>query len=213
MTTTKPIRMTTRPNNVFMRFCHDLSENQKFEVVITIVILLNMVQMGLKHDAASPKFNKAMMYANYIFTGIYTVEALLKIIGTRKFYFYKSWNIFDFVIVMCAWLGIALDSVAKKFLIDPSILRSLRLFQVARILRVIQVAKGIRRLLYTLVCSLPALLNIGTLLLLIVYIYAVMGVAMFGHVKRQGILNDQVYFIKSFFNVSNVFKGYGNFCY
>ena len=192
MAKTKPIRMVTRPTNKFMKFCYDMSENQKFEVVITIIILLNMVQMSMEHDSASDEFNNAMVYANYVFTVIYTLEAILKIIGTRKFYFYKSWNIFDFVIVVFAWLGIAMDSVMSESVIDPSILRSFRVFRVARILRIIQMAKGIRRLLYTLICSLPALINIGTLLLLIIYIYAVVGVAMFGYVRRQGTLNDQV---------------------
>ncbi|XP_063675163.1 sodium channel protein type 9 subunit alpha-like isoform X8 [Bolinopsis microptera] len=194
MAKTKPIRMVTRPTNKFMKFCYDMSENQKFEVVITIIILLNMVQMSMEHDSASPEFDEAMTYANYVFTVIYTLEAILKIIGTRKFYFFKSWNIFDFVIVVFAWLGIAMDAVMNDTVIDPSILRSFRVFRVARILRIIQMAKGIRRLLYTLICSLPALINIGTLLLLIIYIYAVVGVAMFGYVRRQGTLNDQVNF-------------------
>ena len=193
MAKTKPIRMVTRPKNKFMKFCYDMSENQKFEVVITIIILLNMVQMAMEHDNAKEQFTNAMFITNYVFTVIYTLEAMLKIIGTRKFYFYKSWNIFDFVIVVFAWLGIAMDSVIPNSVIDPSILRSFRVFRVARILRIIQMAKGIRRLLYTLICSLPALINIGTLLLLIIYIYAVVGVAMFGYVRRQGILNDQVF--------------------
>ena len=175
-----------------MRFCYDLSENQKFEVVITIIILLNMVQMSMEHDGATDEFNHAMFIANLVFTVIYTFEAVLKIIGTRRFYFYKSWNIFDFVIVVFAWLGIIIDKITVNSVIDPSILRSFRVFRVARILRIIQMAKGIRRLLYTLICSLPALINIGTLLLLIIYIYAVVGVAMFGYIRRHGTLNDQV---------------------
>ena len=35
-------------------------------------------------------------------------------------------------------------------------------------------------------------MNIGTLLMLIIYIYSVVGVAMFGTVQRAGILTDQV---------------------
>ena len=191
--------MVTRPTNKFMKFCYDMSENQKFEVIITIIILLNMVQMSMEHDNAGVEFNDAMVIANLVFTVIYTLEAILKIIGTRKFYFYKSWNIFDFVIVVFAWLGILMDKITVNTVIDPSILRSFRVFRVARILRIIQMAKGIRRLLYTLICSLPALINIGTLLLLIIYIYAVVGVAMFGYVRRQGILNDQVSLLKIYF--------------
>lgn len=195
MAKTKPIRMVSRPRNKFMRFCYDMSEDQKFEVIITIIILLNMVQMSMEHEGMTDSFKDAMMYANFVFTIIYTLEAILKIIGTRKFYFYKSWNIFDFVIVVFAWIGILMDELSTgESVIDPSILRSFRVFRVARILRIIQMAKGIRRLLYTLICSLPALINIGTLLLLLVYIYSVVGVAMFGYVRRNGILNDQVNF-------------------
>ena len=192
MTKTKPMRMVSPPKNPIMKYCYQLSDGQVFEILITVVILLNMVQMCMEHHNASAEFNEAMWWANLVFSIIYTVEAAIKLIGHRKFYFYKSWNVFDFVIVVAAWFGMVIDMVEMDSFIDPSILRCFRVFRVARILRIIQMAKGIRRLLYTLVCSLPALMNIGTLLMLIIYIYSVVGVAMFGTVQRQGILTDQV---------------------
>ena len=64
MAKTKPIRMVSRPTNKFMKFCYDMSENQKFEVVITIIILLNMVQMSMEHDSASKEFEDAMARAH-----------------------------------------------------------------------------------------------------------------------------------------------------
>lgn len=186
--------MVSPPTNPIMKFCYKLSDGQPFEIFITVIILLNMVQMCLDHHNASPKFLEVMNWANLIFSIIYTIEAAIKLIGHRKFYFYKSWNVFDFVIVLAAWFGMLIDSLNVESFINPSILRCFRVFRVARILRIIQMAKGIRRLLYTLVCSLPALMNIGTLLMLIIYIYAVVGVAMFGTVQIQGILTDQVAF-------------------
>lgn len=57
-----------------------------------------------------------------------------------------------------------------------------------------QAAKGIRKLLFALVVSLPALFNIGALLALITFIYAIIGMSVFGHVKQQGALNDIVNF-------------------
>ena len=42
--------------------------------------------------------------------------------------------------------------------------------------------------------SLPALFNIGALLALITFIYAIIGMTLFGHVKHHGALNDQVNF-------------------
>lgn len=57
-----------------------------------------------------------------------------------------------------------------------------------------QAAKGIRKLLFALVVSLPALFNIGALLALITFIYAIIGMSVFGHVKEQGALDDIVNF-------------------
>ncbi|CAB4058904.1 DSC1 [Lepeophtheirus salmonis] len=69
-----------------------------------------------------------------------------------------------------------------------------RVFRIGRILRLIKAAKGIRKLLFALMVSLPALFNIGALLALITFIYAIIGMTLFGHVKHQGALNDQVNF-------------------
>ena len=55
-------------------------------------------------------------------------------------------------------------------------------------------AKGIRKLLFALMVSLPALFNIGALLSLITFIYAIIGMTLFGHVMHAGALNDQVNF-------------------
>ncbi len=62
------------------------------------------------------------------------------------------------------------------------------------LLRLIKAAKGIRKLLFALMVSLPALFNIGALLALITFIYAIIGMTLFGHVRHQGAINDQVNF-------------------
>ena len=58
----------------------------------------------------------------------------------------------------------------------------------------VQAAKGIRKLLFALIVSLPALFNIGALLALITFIYAIIGMTIFGHVKHQGAIDDLVNF-------------------
>ena len=61
------------------------------------------------------------------------------------------------------------------------IFRILRIFRVFRILRLLKgpAAKGIKDLIMTMVLSFPALINVGSLLGLIVFIYAVLGVNLF----------------------------------
>jgi voltage-gated cation channel len=61
-------------------------------------------------------------------------------------------------------------------------------------LKYFQAAKGIRKLLFALVVSLPALFNIGALLALLLFVYAILGMSLFGHVKQTGALNDMINF-------------------
>ena len=79
-------------------------------------------------------------------------------------------------------------------IINPSLLRVFRVARVARLLRILHFAKGIRQLLVALIISLPALLNVGTLLFLVIFIYAVVGMSTFGHIKKQGNLDETVNF-------------------
>lgn len=51
----------------------------------------------------------------------------------------------------------------------------------------------------TFIVTLPALVNVGGLLLLLLYLYSVLGVFLFAEVKRNGMMNDVINF-ESFFN-------------
>lgn len=91
--------------------------------------------------------------------------------------------------------GAVLDEMrAHDTVVNPSLLRVLRIFRIARLLRLLEFAKGIRQLLMALMISLPALFNIGTLLFVIIFIFAIIGMSTFGHVKKQGALDDIVNF-------------------
>ncbi|CAG5122331.1 unnamed protein product, partial [Candidula unifasciata] len=76
------------------------------------------------------------------------------------------------------------------FFISPTLLRVIRVFRVGRILRLVKSAKGIRTLLFSLAVSLPALFNIGLLLGLVMFIYAIMGMNFFQSCPQKFGLND-----------------------
>ena len=97
--------------------------------------------------------------------------------------------------------GVIIDDIIRTVFITPTLLRVVRVFRIGRVLRLIKVAKGIRKLLFALVISLPALFNIGMLLLLLMFIYSIFGMSSFGNVKRTVGMNDLVNFetfIRSF---------------
>ena len=60
----------------------------------------------------------------------------------------------------------------------------LPIFRIVRLFRLVEFAKGIRQLLWVLMMSLPALFNTGTLLFMVMFIYAIIGMSAFVHVKR-----------------------------
>lgn len=59
-------------------------------------------------------------------------------------------------------------------------LNLLRIFRIARVFRLIPKAKGLRTMFQTLLVSLPALGNVGSVLFLFFFIFAIMGMNLFG---------------------------------
>lgn len=90
--------------------------------------------------------------------------------------------------------GIVLADIIEKYFVSPTLFRVIRLARIGRILRLIRGAKGIRTLLFALMMSLPALFNIGLLLFLVMFIYAIFGMANFAYVKRQAGIDDMFNF-------------------
>lgn len=90
--------------------------------------------------------------------------------------------------------GIILENLQQSLSINPSLLRVVRVFRIGRLLRFFESARGIRKLLFSLMVSVPALFNIGALLFLVMFIYAIFGMSLFGRVKKTGALNSVVNF-------------------
>ncbi|XP_026814235.1 sodium channel protein 60E-like isoform X1 [Rhopalosiphum maidis] len=190
----KPQKVIKRPVNQFMAIFYDLSNSRRFEIAIFVLIFLNMLTMGIEHYNQPVSVFFILEVCNAFFTTVFGLEALVKIIGLRFHYFTVPWNVFDFLLVLASVLGILMEDIMIDFPVSPTLLRVVRVFRIGRILRLIKAAKGIRKLLFALIVSLPALFNIGALLGLITFIYAIIGMSVFGHVKKQKAINDMVNF-------------------
>jgi len=96
--------------------------------------------------------------------------------------------------------GIFFESYMNTHLsFSPTVIRVVRVVKVGRVLRLVEGARGIRTLLFALVISLPALLNIGLLLFLVIFIYSIFGMNLFMYVKYDGSINE-------LFNFENIFR-------
>ncbi|ETO22344.1 voltage-gated cation channel, partial [Reticulomyxa filosa] len=87
-------------------------------------------------------------------------------------YISDHWNKFDFVISVVGVVGLASGSTLR--------LNVFRLFRIARLLRLINKAQTLKILFWTLIESAPSLWNVGLLLLVIFFIYAIIGMNLFG---------------------------------
>ena len=79
----------------------------------------------------------------------------------------------------------ASELLAQYLPIPPMLLRVLRILRILRILRLLKGAKQLRDLLVTMILSFPSLLNVASLLGLIIFIYAVLGVNLFTFLVHQ----------------------------
>ncbi|XP_053401964.1 sodium channel protein type 4 subunit alpha B-like isoform X1 [Mercenaria mercenaria] len=194
-----PIKAIPRPNWFPANHLFDLTTSQKFDILIMIVIMLNMVTMTMEHYGQTETFTDTLYWVNFSFIVIFTAECVMKLLALRQYYFKIPWNVFDFVVVVLSILGLALGGYLEEFLVSPTLLRVVRVFRVGRVLRLVKSAKGIRTLLFSLAVSLPALFNIGLLLFLVLFIYAVFGMNFFKdvHVPYAGL--DDVFNFQTFF--------------
>ncbi|XP_075789647.1 sodium channel protein type 2 subunit alpha-like isoform X3 [Pelodiscus sinensis] len=190
----KPQKPIPRPRNKFQGFVFDIVTKQAFDISIMVLICLNMVTMMVETDDESDEMKDILYWINLVFIVLFTGECVLKLISLRHYYFTIGWNIFDFVVVILSIIGMFLDKVIEKYFVSPTLFRVVRLARIGRILRLIKGAKGIRTLLFALMMSLPALFNIGLLLFLVMFIYAIFGMSKFAYVKKEAGIDDMFNF-------------------
>ncbi|XP_061648380.1 sodium channel, voltage-gated, type I-like, alpha isoform X2 [Phyllopteryx taeniolatus] len=186
----KPQKPIPRPSNKIQAYIFDITTKQAFDVVIMVLIWLNMVAMMVETDDQSDKKKDILSWINGVFICVFTGECLLKMIALRQYFFTNGWNVFDFIVVVLSIIGMSLSELIEKYFVSPTLFRVIRLARIGRVLRLIKSAKGIRTLLFALMMSLPALFNIGLLLFLVMFIYAIFAMSNFAYVKKESGIDD-----------------------
>ncbi|XP_060944186.1 sodium channel, voltage-gated, type I-like, alpha isoform X4 [Limanda limanda] len=186
----KPQKPIPRPSSKIQGYVFDFTTKQAFDIVIMVLIWLNMVTMMVETEDQSEEKKDTLAKINVVFICIFSGECLLKMISLRHYFFTNGWNIFDFIVVILSIIGCFLADIIEAYFVSPTLFRVIRLARIGRVLRLIKSAKGIRTLLFALMMSLPALFNIGLLLFLVMFIYAIFGMSNFAYVKRESGIDD-----------------------
>ncbi|XP_066283363.1 voltage-dependent L-type calcium channel subunit alpha-1D-like isoform X4 [Branchiostoma lanceolatum] len=181
----KPLRRYVPKNPIQYKFWYVVN-SQTFEYTMFILIMLNTVSLAMKFHGQPTEYSEAMDYLNYFFTTVFTIECILKILAYKpKNYFLDAWNSFDFIIVLGSIVDILVSALSKPGAEVPSI-NFFRLFRVMRLIKLLSRGEGIRTLLWTFIKSFQALPYVALLILMLFFIYAVVGMQMFGKIE----LND-----------------------
>ncbi|KAJ8784062.1 hypothetical protein J1605_008562 [Eschrichtius robustus] len=188
----KPQRPIPRPLNKCQGLVFDLVTHQVFDIIIIILIFLNMVSMMAESYGQSKAMELFLERLNLAFVVVFTIECLIKIFALRQYYFISGWNLFDCVIVVISIVSTMVSALKTQAHIPfpPTLFRIVRLARIGRILRLVRAARGIRTLLFALMMSLPSLFNIGLLLFLVMFIYAIFGMNCFCKVKEESGIDD-----------------------
>uniref|UniRef100_A0A6Q2Y1G2 Ion transport domain-containing protein n=1 Tax=Esox lucius TaxID=8010 RepID=A0A6Q2Y1G2_ESOLU len=162
---------------------HTLCTTYYLDLFITFIICINVITMSLEHYSQPHSLDLALKYCNYFFTSTFVLETLLKLtaFGFRRF-FKDRWNQLDLAIVLLSVMGITLEEIdySASLPINPTIIRIMRVLRIARVLKLLKMATGMRALLDTVVQALPQVGNLGLLFMLLFFIYAALGVELFG---------------------------------
>ncbi|XP_047738832.1 voltage-dependent T-type calcium channel subunit alpha-1G [Hyalella azteca] len=145
-------------------------------------------------------YSKGRLFVHNLVTSKYFDLAIAAVIGlnvvTMAMEFYKMpkivaraikcprWNQLDVVIVLLSVAGIVLEEMKSEIIpINPTIIRVMRVLRIARVLKLLKMAKGIRALLDTVMQALPQVGNLGLLFFLLFFIFAALGVELFGRLE------------------------------
>ncbi|XP_053523820.1 voltage-dependent N-type calcium channel subunit alpha-1B [Artibeus jamaicensis] len=170
------------PTNLLRRFCHYIVTMRYFEMVILVVIALSSIALAAEDPVRtdSPR-NNVLKYLDYIFTGVFTFEMVIKMIDLGLLlhpgaYFRDLWNILDFIVVSGALVAFAFSGSKGK---DINTIKSLRVLRVLRPLKTIKRLPKLKAVFDCVVNSLKNVLNILIVYMLFMFIFAVIAVQLF----------------------------------
>ncbi|XP_053462725.1 voltage-dependent L-type calcium channel subunit alpha-1S [Nycticebus coucang] len=190
------------PQNPYQYKVWYLVTSSYFEYLMFALIMLNTICLGMQHYNQSEEMNHISDILNVAFTIIFTLEMILKLMAFKaRGYFGDPWNVFDFLIVIGSIIDVILSEI-DTFLassgglyclgggcgnVDPDESARIssaffRLFRVMRLIKLLSRAEGVRTLLWTFIKSFQALPYVALLIVMLFFIYAVIGMQMFGKI-------------------------------
>lgn len=147
-------------------------------------ILINAAALSMIWNNIDEQVIMISEEIQYFSNIIFIAEAAIKIIAQNKIYFKDNWNIFDFSVVCMGILSMSLEN--QPWLAKLTIFRILR---VCRVLRLLKKAKRLYIIFNSFLHTIPAFINVGSLILVLIFIFSCLGNRLFAKIMITGSLD------------------------
>lgn len=160
--------------NRFIEIVRKIVNSSLFNNFLFVLILLSAVIIGIEtYPGLAKQYNEILSLIDQLIIGIFTLEIALKIISNGKkpwIYFTDPWNVFDFIIVFICLIPFN----------DTHYFAVFRILRVLRIFRMITILPKLKLIVNALLKSIPSMGYIIILIGILFYVYAIVGVFVFG---------------------------------
>ena len=163
-------------------------DDSTFSKLLMCIVILNIFILAIDSADANDTVQEAIYVCNLIFLGVYATEVIIKVAVLGPYlYFFSVFNLMDFFLTLMGYFSV-LYSLPKLF-VNFRLFRLLRLIRLYRLVALIDVEKARKSRDVSITPSKfffmfgdfgPPLTNVTVLLLLSMYIYAVLGMQLFG---------------------------------
>ncbi len=160
-----------------------ICSNKWFELVITIIIIVNSALIGLETYVKSDTISRVQD----IILGVFTVEIIMRFIAAKdvRSFFRSGWNLFDLSLVI---IGYVPDSLMP----NSSAMMALRVLRVLRVLRLLRASKEIKLIVTVLLKSITSMFCNMLLYLIFIYLFAIIGVGLFRMPDPQTLSGEEL---------------------
>ncbi|RXM36534.1 Two pore calcium channel protein 1 [Acipenser ruthenus] len=160
------------------RLIHKMVQHKGFVYAYDLIILINAVFIGMDEE------NAIIAYAEWVFLGLYLVEISLKLYTYEPRLFFAKhqfWNWFDTIIIIAALVATIVTSVLRSSggYNSQQVLDIVFILRVLRLIRIVDSIKRFRSIINTLMNIGPTMLTFGQLVVVVYYIFAIIGMEIF----------------------------------
>ena len=188
-----------------------------FDYTVIVLILLSSLLLIADNPLNNPNstYSKVLEIVDFVFTFLFLIEAIIKIIALGFFYssipanayIMNGWNILDFIVVTASMIDFIV-LIQNSNSVDTSQLQSLKALRALRALRPLRMIsrnEGMRLVVNALFASIPSMTNVLIVCLLFIMIFASTGISFFaGKFRYCDVGDSEMFKLSDLINMNDI---------